>query len=214
MAGGFSRASSACSNSRQGLTVILTCSAHSADDPALAVGLPTMKMRSVETLVGLAIGFALQSFGQQKDTAELQIAQQRDLLGVASAVDESGELHRKLDEAYNKNDAAAVAALFTEDALLVEPGGIFSGRQDIEKRYADTFQRSPVISFNSSFGRHYLNAIENAVLGAGQWTSTFQSQNGSVFALGYWSAIYVREGEAWKIRVLTLNEQPPPAPPA
>ena len=94
----------------------------------------------------------------------------------------------------------------------MEPGGLFSGRQDIERRYADTFQRSPVISFNSGFERHYLNAIDNAVWGAGQWTSTFQRQNGSVFALGYWLAIYVREGDAWKIRALTFNEQPPPAP--
>ena len=99
-----------------------------------------MKIRSVVTLIGLAISFALPTFAQQKDTADPRIVQQRDLLGVAKAVDESGELHRKLDEAYNKNDAAAVAALFTKDALLVEPDGLFSGRQAIEKRYADTFQ--------------------------------------------------------------------------
>ena len=105
------------------------------------------------TLVGLAISFALPTFAQQKDTADPQIVQQRDLLGVPKAVDEFGELHQALDEAYNKNDAAAVAALFTEDALLVEPDGMFSGRQDIERRYADTFQRSPIISFNSSFER-------------------------------------------------------------
>jgi hypothetical protein len=60
-----------------------------------------------------------------------------------------------------------VAALFTKDALLVEPGGIFSRRQTIEERYADTFQKSPVISFNCSRERRYLNAIDNAVLGAG-----------------------------------------------
>ena len=30
-------------------------------------------------------------------------------------IGEFGDLHRKLDEAYDKNDAAAVAALFTED---------------------------------------------------------------------------------------------------
>jgi Domain of unknown function (DUF4440) len=100
-----------------------------------------MRIRSVVTLVGLAISFALITFAQQKDAPDPRIVQQRDLLGVAEAVDESGELHRKLDEAYNKNDATAVAALFTEDALLVEPGGMFSGRQDIERRYADTFQR-------------------------------------------------------------------------
>jgi hypothetical protein len=52
----------------------------------------------------------------------------------------------------------------------------------------------------------------SGVWGAGQWTSTFQSQNGSVFAFGYWSAIFVGEGDAWKIRVWTVNQTPPPTP--
>jgi len=170
-----------------------------------------MKIRSL-VLVGLAISFASPTLPQEKDTADRRVAQQRNLLGVPKAVDEFGELHHALDEAYNKNDAAAVAAFFTEDALLVEPDGMFSGRQKIERRYADAFQRSPIISFNCSFERNYLNAIDNAVWGAGQWTSTFQSQNGSVFAFGYWSAIFVREGDAWKIRVWTINQTPPPTP--
>jgi len=171
-----------------------------------------MKIRSVVTLVGLAISLALPTFAQQKDTADARIVQQRDLLGVPNALDEFGEINRGLDEAYNRNDAAAAAALFTEDALLVAPDGMFSGRQNIEKSYADTFQRSPIISFNCSWDRRHLNAIDNAVWSAGQWTGTFQSQTGPVFALGYWSMIYVREGDAWKIRMLTLNECPPPVP--
>jgi ketosteroid isomerase-like protein len=170
-----------------------------------------MKIRSL-VLVGLAISFASPTLPQEKDTADRRVVQQRNLLGVPKAVDEFGELHHALDEAYNKNDAAAVAAFFTEDALLVEPDGMFSGRQKIERRYADTFKRSPIISFNCSFERNYLNAIDNAVWGAGQWTSTFQSQNGSVFAFGYWSAIFVREGDAWKIRVWTINQTPTPTP--
>jgi uncharacterized protein (TIGR02246 family) len=171
-----------------------------------------MKIRSVVPLVGLAISFALTTFAQQKDTAVPRIVQQRDLRGVAEALDEFGEFHQALDAAYNKNDAAAVAALFTEDALLVEPDGMFSGRQDIEKRYADMFQRSPITFFNTSRSRRYLNALDNAVWGAGQWASTFQSQTGPGSALGYWSAIYVREGDAWKIRVWTINQTPPPTP--
>ena len=114
-----------------------------------------MKIRSL-VLVGLAISFASPTLPQEKDTADRRVVQQRNLLGVPKAVDEFGELHHALDEAYNKNDAAAVAAFFTEDALLVEPDGMFSGRQNIERRYADTFQRSPIISFNSSFARCYL----------------------------------------------------------
>jgi ketosteroid isomerase-like protein len=171
-----------------------------------------MKIRSVVTLVGLAISFALPTFGQQKDTADPRIVQQHDLLGVAKALDEFGELNQGLDDAYNRNDAAAAAALFTEDALLVAPDGMFSGRQHIEERYADTFQRSPIVNFNCSWDRRHLNAIDNAVWSAGPWFGTFQSQAGPVFASGYWSAIYVREGDAWKIRMLTLNEQPGPAP--
>jgi uncharacterized protein (TIGR02246 family) len=171
-----------------------------------------MRIPSLLALAGLAISFALTTFAQQKDTADPRLVQQRDLLGVAEALDEFGQLHQALDEAYNKNDAAALAALFTEDALLVDPDGMFNGRQDIEKRYADTFQRSPIISFNTSRARRYLNAIDNAVWGAGQWASTFQSQTGPGFALGYWSAIFVREGDAWKIRVWTINQTPPPTP--
>jgi uncharacterized protein (TIGR02246 family) len=169
-----------------------------------------MIIRSVVTLVGLAISFSLPTFAQQKDTADLRIAQERDLLGDPKALDEFGVLGMKADEAFNKNDAAAVAALFTEDAVLVAPDGMFYGRQAIEKRYADTFQRWPITTFIGQ--RSQLNAIDNAVWGAGQWWSTLQSQTGPVFVRGYWSAIYVREGDAWKIRMLTLNEYPRAAP--
>ena len=92
-----------------------------------------MKIRSAVALAGLAISFAWPAFAQQKDTADPRVAQQRDLLGVPKALAEFGALHQALDEAYNKNDAAAVAAFFTEDALLVEPEGMFSGRQNMRE---------------------------------------------------------------------------------
>jgi uncharacterized protein (TIGR02246 family) len=171
----------------------------------------TMKMRLLFALVGWAISFALPINAQQKDTADPKMVQQRDLLGVVSALDEFGALSQKLDEAYNKNDAAAVAALFTEDGLLVAPDGIFSGRQDIEKRYEDTLRRWPITDFNGRRERRHLHAIDNAVWSAGQWASTSQSQTGPVFAWGCWTAIYVREGDAWKFRMLTLSEHPRPA---
>jgi uncharacterized protein (TIGR02246 family) len=169
-----------------------------------------MKIRSVLAMVGLAISFAVSTFAQEKAHLDPRIAQQRDLLGVADALEVFGNLSQKLDEAYNKNDAAAVAAVFTEDAVLVAPDGMFSGRQDIEKRYVDTFQRSPISDFNSRRERRHLNAIDNAVWSDGQWASTLQSQTGPVFAWGYWSAIYVREGDVWKIRMLSLIEHPAP----
>ena len=106
-----------------------------------------MKIRLLLALVGLAISFALPTFAQQKDTADPRIAQQRDLVGDPKALDEFGALATKQSEAFTNKDAAAVAALFTEDAVLVAPDGMFSGRQAIEKRYEDTFQRWPFTTF-------------------------------------------------------------------
>jgi uncharacterized protein (TIGR02246 family) len=170
-----------------------------------------VRLHVLIALAESAISFAVPSIAQQKDTADPWIVQQRDLLGDVKALDEFGALSHKLDEAYNKNDAAAAAALFTQDALLVTPDGMFSGRQDIEKRYEDMFQRWPITDFNGRRERRHLNAIDNAVWSAGQWASTSQSQTGPVFAWGCWTAIYVREGDAWKFRMLTLSEHPRPA---
>jgi uncharacterized protein (TIGR02246 family) len=170
-----------------------------------------MKCAFYRTLAGLAISFALPAIAQEKDTPSPRIVQQRDLLGNVKAIAEFGDLHRKLDEAYDKNDAAAVAALFTEDGLFVAPDGMFSGRHDIEIRHAEAFQKSPITDFNCSRERRHLDAIDNAVWSAGQWASTSQSQTGPVFAWGCWTAIYVREGDAWKFRMLTLSEHPRPA---
>ena len=127
-----------------------------------------MKIRFVVALVGLAISFAPPAFAQQKDTADSRIAQQRDLVGDPKALDEFGVLATNQSEAFTNKDAAAVAALFTEDAVLVAPDGIFSGRQAIEKRYEDTFQRWPFTFFNDLRDCH-LKAINNAVWSFGEW---------------------------------------------
>ena len=168
-----------------------------------------MKKGSLLAVAGLVICFAVPAFAQQKNTADSKIVQQRDLLGVAKAIDDFGALSLKLDEAFNKNDASAIAALFTEDGILVTSDGMFSGRQAIEKRYADIFQRWPITTFSGQ--RYQLNAIDNAVWSVGEWWSTIQSETGPKFEGGYWSAIYIHEGDDWKIRLLTVSGRPKPS---
>jgi uncharacterized protein (TIGR02246 family) len=163
-------------------------------------------------LGGLAVTFVLPIFAQQKDTADPRIAQQRDLVGDPKTVDEFGVLATEQSEAFTNKDAAAVAALFTEDGVLVAPDGTFLGRQAIEKRYEDTFQQWPLTLFNDPRDCH-LKAIDNAVWSFGQWSGTFQGQSGPEFVHGYFSAIYVREADAWKIRMLTLTERTRPTHP-
>jgi hypothetical protein len=70
-----------------------------------------MKMRLIVALAGLAISFAVPTIAQQKNTIDPKIAQQ------------IRALETKFDEAFNKNDAAAVAALYTEDAFYGTPHG-------------------------------------------------------------------------------------------
>ena len=55
-----------------------------------------MKIRSLLTLVGLVIRFAVPVLAQQKDTADPRMVQQRDLLGVAKALGEFGVLGIKV----------------------------------------------------------------------------------------------------------------------
>jgi hypothetical protein len=93
-----------------------------------------MKIRLLLALSGVAISLALPTFAQQEDTVDPQSRQELE------AVD------AKLDQAIDKNDAAAAAALFTEDAILMLPlefapeqSGIFSGRPAIEKWYTQKF---------------------------------------------------------------------------
>ena len=159
-------------------------------------------------LTVLVISCAVPLLAQQKDTTDAQIVHQRDLLGDANALGEFGVLGIKEEEAFKENDASAVAALFTEDGVLVAPDGMSYGRQAIEKRYADTFRRWPITTFSSQ--RYQLNAIDNAVWAVGEWWSTLQSEIGPKFEGGYWSAIYIREGNAWKICMLSLIEHPAP----
>ena len=88
----------------------------------------TTKRRLVVSLVGLAISFALPTYAQQRDLADPQTTQKILALGKA------------FDEAHSDNDAAAVAALFTRDAVLVTIEGPIFGRQAIHKYYTDLYQ--------------------------------------------------------------------------
>ena len=165
-----------------------------------------MKIRLLLALAGFALSFAVPTFAQHTNTPDPQIAHQRDLRGDPNALGEFNALGLKVDEAFNKNDAVALAALFTEDAVLVAPDGMFFGRQAIQKRYADTFRRWPVTT--SSGEGSSLNAIDNAAWATGKWWTTRQGQTGPKFETGFWSAIYVREGDAWKIRLYTTGDAP------
>ena len=87
-----------------------------------------MKTGLLGALLGLAISFALPTYAQQKDVADPQTTQK--ILALMKA-------H---EEAENNYDGAAIAALFTRDAVFVTPEGPITGRQALQKWHTDLYQ--------------------------------------------------------------------------
>lgn len=156
-----------------------------------------MKARLLLTLAGLAMGFALPSIAQQKDTVDPQILEQLAALG------------NKTDEAFNNGDAVALAALYTQDAVLVTETGPNYGREAIEKVFARLFQHihfTDHMSKADQYSPHIIGTAGNAIWSNGEWSSTVQGHGfGQVVQKGYWSSIAVREGDTWKTRFAISN---------
>jgi len=103
----------------------------------------------------------------------------------------------KFVEAFNKHDAAAVAALFTQDAVEVWQGwtgdAVASGQEAIEKRYAVDFASSP--SIVGKLVQQYAIGYDICAIteySVGVWR-------------GYKAIIYVRDADTWKIRMAYSN---------
>jgi ketosteroid isomerase-like protein len=128
-----------------------------------------MKMRLVVPLIGLAISFALPTFAQQTKTPDPQLREK-----LVAAI-------KKHTDALDQNDAAAVAANFTEDGILVTPGGPISGREAIEKHYADDFKQgfhsSNNIATPDEDSPHIVGTAGNEMWATGKWGATIQGNS-------------------------------------
>jgi ketosteroid isomerase-like protein len=119
------------------------------------------------------------------------------------------------DKAFNNNDAAALAALFTDDAVLVTDTGLIYSLEAIEKYYADLPQKfhfSDHIGKVDQYSPHTIGTAGNEAWATGEWSCTVRGESGGPIEVkGYWSAIYASEGDTWKIRMDTYNVAPAPA---
>lgn len=125
-------------------------------------------------------------------------------------------LTKAYDETTNRNDAAALAALYTADAVFVSDTGPVHGRQAIEKWHAGVFQTwhpQKHLGTVDPDSPHRIGTAGNEIWATGEWSQTGQGETGVPTPIrGYWSALYLREGEEWKIRMLTWNVTPASAP--
>jgi uncharacterized protein (TIGR02246 family) len=163
-----------------------------------------MKMRLLVTLAGLAISFALPTFAQQKETVDPQIIVQLNAIA------------KKYNEAINNHDAAAMGALYTEDAIFVTDRGPIYGREAIEKWYADVFKGWQPKNNTATVDPHSVRMLgPDNLTNTGDWSETGKGEHGEdVPVKGYWTTIDTRQGDAWKICVMTWNITPAPPTPA
>jgi uncharacterized protein (TIGR02246 family) len=114
------------------------------------------------------------------------------------------QLAATFSERYNKQDASAVASMFTKDAVRVTSGisGPSIGRQAIEETFKTQFDSGfrhidLVIDQVSPFGT-------DAAITVGTYQITGRGQGGPLKVDGRWTEVEVREGGVWKIRLSTV----------
>ena len=142
-----------------------------------------MKPCLMPAIAGLAIGFAVPSIAQSKSTVDPQERKQIEIVDM------------KLEEAHNRHDAAAVAALYTQDAIQVwnweaTAGGAVSGREAIEKRFASNFASS---SSELSGRIVQMYSMGNQISAISEWSTGPWK--------GYTLKVFVRDADTWKIRI-------------
>jgi uncharacterized protein (TIGR02246 family) len=153
-------------------------------------------MRSSITVAFAAIGLITSASAQQIDQNTRQ-----QIEGIAAAYVEN----------WNKHNAEGVAALYAKDGVLVTAtGAVRSGPQELEQAYQSSIK---------TFPRHNGQTIEqisplgkDAAIRIGEFHLSGQGPNGPTKLDGRYTAVDVREGGTWKIRLLTAVPITPPAP--
>ena len=145
-------------------------------------------LRSVTITLVLIVGLVLPAAAQQTSDQDARLAGEDSL------------------RAYNKglleHDATALAALYTEDAVIFTTNGPISGRPAIEKALADTFKRYRP---DPSKLERVVAVANDAMVRGGSWSGTFQGVGAPVHLRGFWTTTDVRDGSTWKIRMETWN---------
>jgi ketosteroid isomerase-like protein len=86
-----------------------------------------------------------------------------------------------------------------EDGVFVTPAGILTGREAIEKTYQGIFKSAPVSDMVIKGAD--LHGTGNLAWAVGQWSNKTGHGN--------WGAVDERNGDTWRIRMLTYNLTPP-----
>jgi uncharacterized protein (TIGR02246 family) len=155
-----------------------------------------MKTCLLLALIGLPISFASPTFGQEQSAVDPETRQEIEAVAMQYL------------EAFNQHDAAAAAALYTQDAVRVADwsGGESSvGREAIKTAFEVELAGTSPRAVGKSITQMY--AIDDRIAAISEFSQGFIH--------GHTVKIYVRDAGTWKIRMefktATMSRRPLPA---
>ena len=111
-------------------------------------------------------------------------------------------------EAYNRKDAAAVAALFADDAVRVTDRGIIQGREAIQKSTEAGLEAG---GHDLRLRYQHTHMDGNTGWSVAEVDYSVRGKDGSVSPMhAFATSIWVRDGAAWKIKAQQVVNAPPP----
>ncbi len=113
-------------------------------------------------------------------------------------------LQDKFAAAFNRHDAAAVASLFARDGIRVTPGGVFLGREAIQRQVQDAMDAG----FHDLSGKTMVSRVSgDLVYDQGEWHGVIGQRQ----LRGYYSVILRLDGGQMHILEETVNVARPDA---
>ena len=133
---------------------------------------------------------------------------------TSTAADEEAirELERYWEDATNSRDAVALAAYYTEDAVLMQPNeAVLEGWNAIRASVEEDWESG----LYSDDARSVVNGVEvsgDLAVARGSWTGTTNPADGQPFQdRGYWMGIYRRQDDgSWAVAWAMWNSALPP----
>lgn len=120
-------------------------------------------------------------------------------------------LGKGYDDNYNAKNAAGMAALYASDGVLVSPGPVIHGADNLKSYYQSRF--------DAGAGGHVTKIAEVHVqgdggFGIGQFSAMVPTPDGGRREIkGNLATVYQRGTDGWHLRLVAASVPPPPAPP-
>ena len=109
---------------------------------------------------------------------------------------------------YNRKEAAAVAALFADDAVRVTERGIIQGREAIQKATEAGLEAG---GHDLRLRYHHTHVDGNTGWSVAEVDFNVRGKDGSVSPMhAFATSVWVRDGGAWKIKGQSIVNAPPP----